>query len=61
MAEAKRVRQHVPQWQSRLEAKQQQQAGKQSFTGKTFEDLSSEDKEALLKVVAIHLKLIEPS
>ena len=62
MTDAKRVRTHVPQWSDRLEAAKAKKAHRVgSFSGKTFEGLTPEDKDALLKAVAIQLNLIEPS
>ena len=56
MAEARRTSQ-IPGWRSRTKAAQEQRALMQ----KTFEELTLEEKDQLLKNVALRLGLIAPS
>lgn len=67
MAEAKRTT-SIPGWETRRERIRERAAGVQvkeafvtPFAGKTFEDLRPSEKDALLKAIAIHLNLIDPS
>ncbi len=56
MAEARRTKQ-LPGWKKKVEAAQEQR----SLVKKTFEELTPEEKDLLLKNVALRLGLIAPS
>lgn len=56
MAEARRTKQ-LPGWEKKVKAAQEQR----SLVKKTFEELTPEEKDLLLKNIALRLGLIAPS
>lgn len=57
MAEARCPRKIVPGWDEQIQANQK----KRAFKEKTFEQLSSGEKDELLKAIALRLGLIASS